>query len=850
MSLRPNKRVKVSQLISGDVQDESDHEMLSLEEEDEEFVAGVESEDDIVVEKTISYKIEQATTLTLDESEVKELSNREIYEDGANRKRTRKKIMYHPKLAAQMRRETLSTKSDDYVPSKVNILQTQYSDNKEWICVACSAEMDPNKITKYTDIFTAVTRRGKSLKDLLTSIVKENLDESMMGRKICPSCLDSLNQIEFLYASFRSAADNFLDKYLLGQRTLDADLAGVQQINDLTVLHGSWNLPLNDIVIKVFDNLDLFKAHMHGHQDFGMVPSRIYSGSIQSESGIPEPSDENQMIITFDYATGQICRADNYVKAQVEPAQLENSNAVAVLYISEKEFDETKKVLADDKLYISIEDFGRLNPMVILGQKTTYLQMLLSQNLASKYRQQIPSAKNSFCCCDCGSSFHHLHNLANHIQSVHVDATNIEEVTVDNGIVALNSNQTGTENDPTRTGEIATLEKPFQCEHCDKCFSDYHNFSNHVEHYHGFERKCNVSGCDVTCKSIQEFVQHYVRHTEPNFVLPTEFKEKTQIALPCPCCNASMNGIWRFYNHTFIHDTVQRFKCPACPKRLAKVQNFKLHLIKHLTPSNQKAKVCKHCNQLVPLAIFGKHLREMHENTIQYNCPQCFATFSRETYLKFHMEKHIPKSNWIWFCKLCTQAFPSETRLKSHEMNSHQHDLLCRHCNQPFSGRNELKEHVASAHNSRIFGCSLCQVKEYSLSAAREHFRTVHGDRPFKCHKCNNTFETMIDVHAHINSVHGEMLALENQEDYSCLTCQVPLKTGTYFFKMYTDYSLKNYIFIAEPLLVNHIRNIHLSESAEVNNETFKKISEEFGDHIVEYESEEKENFIRIHSIL
>ena len=44
-------------------------------------------------------------------------------------------------------------------------------------------------------------------------------------------------------------------------------------------------------------------------------------------------------------------------------------------------------------------------------------------------------------------------------------------------------------------------------------FSDYHNFSNHVEHYHGFNRQCNFPNCDVGSKSIQEFVQHHVRHT-------------------------------------------------------------------------------------------------------------------------------------------------------------------------------------------------------------------------------------------------------------------------------------------------------------------------------------------------
>ena len=35
-------------------------------------------------------------------------------------------------------------------------------------------------------------------------------------------------------------------------------------------------------------------------------------------------------------------------------------------------------------------------------------------------------------------------------------------------------------------------------------------------------------------------------------------------------------------------------------------------MIKHVAPQNQKSKHCRHCNQIIPLANFGKHVREMH----------------------------------------------------------------------------------------------------------------------------------------------------------------------------------------------------------------------------------------------
>ena len=38
-------------------------------------------------------------------------------------------------------------------------------------------------------------------------------------------------------------------------------------------------------------------------------------------------------------------------------------------------------------------------------------------------------------------------------------------------------------------------------------------------------------------------------------------------------------GIWKFFQHTYIHDPEPRFRCPVCPKKTHKVQNFKDHLV-------------------------------------------------------------------------------------------------------------------------------------------------------------------------------------------------------------------------------------------------------------------------------
>ena len=63
-----------------------------------------------------------------------------------------------------------------------------------------------------------------------------------------------------------------------------------------------------------------------------------------------------------------------------------------------------------------------------------------------------------------------------------------------------------------------------------------------------------------------------------------------------------------------------------------------------MVPANQKAKHCRHCNQLIPVNIFSQHLRDMHKETVQFPCLSCTATFSRESNFRSHMEKHIAKS--------------------------------------------------------------------------------------------------------------------------------------------------------------------------------------------------------------
>ena len=149
MSLRPNRKVK---LFKGDPDDFSDdsediHEPVDDDVADPlakfEVESGDEEDEDLI--PVSSAKKPRFSTSILGEDEINELMNRDVQDEP---RRSRKMVLYNPKLAAAQRKRELDKTGQESASTKIDLLKSTYNENRDCICAGCSMELDPNKLHK------------------------------------------------------------------------------------------------------------------------------------------------------------------------------------------------------------------------------------------------------------------------------------------------------------------------------------------------------------------------------------------------------------------------------------------------------------------------------------------------------------------------------------------------------------------------------------------------------------------------------------------------------------------------------------------------------------------------------
>ena len=105
-------------------------------------------------------------------------------------------------------------------------------------------------------------------------------------------------------------------------------------------------------------------------------------------------------------------------------------------------------------------------------------------------------------------------------------------------------------------------------------------------------------------------------------------------------CHKISFGVNRYWEHSFVHDAVPRFKCPLCDRRVNKVQNLKDHIKRHLGPES-KTKECDLCKKKFCPADIYKHMKTVHgKQDSKHKCNVCGKSFPSLHKLDHHSLTH------------------------------------------------------------------------------------------------------------------------------------------------------------------------------------------------------------------
>ena len=201
-----------------------------------------------------------------------------------------------------------SVESSTEPPAVALAKSKPYSVAKEMVCTVCARELDLDRLDSFKNLYEdTTTRGGKSLYEVFRAIVREEVHPTFYGSRICSKCARAIDDIEDLYRSYRRAADDFIDTFILGQRVLDADACGMTATavpeasteadvavpSEISSDHDVLSfLDASRCVVKIVDvaNNASFNALSIGH-DFQVPVEKTYRGSVVASADQLEASD-------------------------------------------------------------------------------------------------------------------------------------------------------------------------------------------------------------------------------------------------------------------------------------------------------------------------------------------------------------------------------------------------------------------------------------------------------------------------------------------------------------------------------------------------------------------------------
>ncbi|ETE68945.1 PR domain zinc finger protein 5, partial [Ophiophagus hannah] len=201
---------------------------------------------------------------------------------------------------------------------------------------------------------------------------------------------------------------------------------------------------------------------------------------------------------------------------------------------------------------------------------------------------------------------------------------------------------------------IHNSERTFKCDHCDATFKRKDTLNVHIQVVHDGHKKYKCDLCDKAFVTPSVLKSHKKTHTG----------EKEKI---CPYCGQKFasNGTLRV--HIRSHTGERPYQCPYCDKAFSKNDGLKMHIRTH---TREKPYQCSECNKAFSQKRgLDEHMRT-HTGEKPFQCDVCDLSFSLKKMLIRHKLTHNPNRPMAE-CQLCHKKFTRNDYLKVHMENVH-----------------------------------------------------------------------------------------------------------------------------------------------------------------------------------
>ena len=229
----------------------------------------------------------------------------------------------------------------------------------------------------------------------------------------------------------------------------------------------------------------------------------------------------------------------------------------------------------------------------------------------------------------------------------------------------------------------------------------------------------------------------------------------------CPICKVGIarNAETTREHLVMAHDsskTIQKHKCPHCPKKFTKPSNLQFHIQNvHVT---EKKYECSKCDLKFKTSnSLSSHMRQKHHNLPNVLCPHC-PKLVNPRFLKQHI-KRCHETNPL-VCDECGKTFQNEEKLKTHrKTHTKQEPLLCPYfaCQKVCNGRLAQRNHLKSVHGpkERNHQCSYCSKMFATPGDVTRHENSIHlGVKTLKCDQCDYASNFSSAITEHIKAKH------------------------------------------------------------------------------------------------